>query len=669
VTDGNKVTGYIDKQTKYIGHIAVSSTNLPEASSCQCLPYQWVGNAKWTSTLSPRLLFEGGWGLYNVEWDYTNQPDVPITTFRVNDQTTGRTFAAPASQQRNISSLHSYTAKLSWVTGTHTLSGGLNGNLGSYQVITTRGNGDISLVRYGNIGIGSPGADETGYGPNQVTLNLPTDNYNKIDGDNGFWVTDRMTYKRATITAGLRFDWFLGSVGDSAILPNTWAPSATYQGFGDSPNWTDLSPRLGFAYDLFGNGKTALKVGASKYLNAETVNTAGSVNPINTLTSSQSLTWTDNNGDHTIFNPDGTVQDRDMPNGNPSQNELAPIPPSSTFGQLVPSTTITEPRVRDGFGVRGHSWEFSGGVQHELLPRVSVSFNYYYRPTNLNDVSTDNINIGPSNYIGPYCATVPTDPRLPNGGGWQLCDIWQLAPAAFSIPTQNVQTFTSTHMENANSSLRRETYNHGYDLTVNARTNFGTLVQGGINADRSINDTCYQAVIASPQTTQINPITGESFCRSVTPFRPDVKLIAAHTLPWWGLQLSGTYQNVQGPARLATWTLNQAGANQNGWAITTAPGSTPAQIAAATTSFSLLTTGQQYEDRLNQIDLRVSKHLNMGGAKRLQVNVDVYNALNSSWVYTQNNTLGTNYAVSSTWLRPAQILQARMFKIGGQFDF
>ena len=62
-----------------------------------------------------------------------NQADVPMTAFRITDQTTGRTFGAPGSQQRNISSLHSYTAKLSWVTGTHTLSGGLNGSLGSYR--------------------------------------------------------------------------------------------------------------------------------------------------------------------------------------------------------------------------------------------------------------------------------------------------------------------------------------------------------------------------------------------------------------------------------------------------------------------------------------------------------------------------------------------------------
>ena len=59
----------------------------------------------------------------------------------------------------------------------------------------------------------------------------------------------------------------------------------------------------------------------------------------------------------------------------------------------------------------------------------------------------------------------------------------------------------------------------------------------------------------------------------------------------------------------------------------------------------------------------------MSGGKRLLVNVDVYNMFNSAWVYTQNGTLGSNYIINSTWLRPAQVLQARMFKLGGQFDF
>ena len=109
MTDSNKVTGYIDKQTKYIGHIAVSSTNAPEAASCQCLPYQWVGNVKWTSTLSPRLLLESGWGVYNVEWDYENQDDVPLTAFRINDQITGRNHRrarVAAAKHLQLAQLH-----------------------------------------------------------------------------------------------------------------------------------------------------------------------------------------------------------------------------------------------------------------------------------------------------------------------------------------------------------------------------------------------------------------------------------------------------------------------------------------------------------------------------------------------------------------------------------
>ena len=57
------------------------------------------------------------------------------------------------------------------------------------------------------------------------------------------------------------------------------------------------------------------------------------------------------------------------------------------------------------------------------------------------------------------------------------------------------------------------------------------------------------------------------------------------------------------------------------------------------------------------------------GSRRLLLNVDLYNAFNSAWVYGQNGTLGTDYTIAGTWLRPSTVLQARMFKLGAQFDF
>jgi outer membrane receptor protein involved in Fe transport len=71
---------------------------------------------------------------------------------------------------------------------------------------------------------------------------------------------------------------------------------------------------------------------------------------------------------------------------------------------------------------------------------------------------------------------------------------------------------------------------------------------------------------------------------------------------------------------------------------------------------------------MDQLDLRLAKRMSFG-RRRLTLMADVYNAFNSDWVFSQNGTLGTNYTVSSTWLRPTNVLTARMFKMGFQFDF
>jgi hypothetical protein len=55
------------------------------------------------------------------------------------------------------------------------------------------------------------------------------------------------------------------------------------------------------------------------------------------------------------------------------------------------------------------------------------------------------------------------------------------------------------------------------------------------------------------------------------------------------------------------------------------------------------------------------------GRHRVRFDVDLFNAFNSNWPYTVNTTFST--AATSAWLRPTNVLQSRMFKIGAQFDF
>ena len=50
------------------------------------------------------------------------------------------------------------------------------------------------------------------------------------------------------------------------------------------------------------------------------------------------------------------------------------------------------------------------------------------------------------------------------------------------------------------------------------------------------------------------------------------------------------------------------------------------------------------------------------GTSRLQANFDLYNLFNSNAVLTENFAY-------DVWRMPTQVLQARFFKLSGQFDF
>ena len=75
----------------------------------------------------------------------------------------------------------------------------------------------------------------------------------------------------------------------------------------------------------------------------------------------------------------------------------------------------------------------------------------------------------------------------------------------------------------------------------------------------------------------------------------------------------------------------------------------------------MIEPGTLYGDRLNQLDLRLSKLLPFG-AYRTRVNADLYNALNGAPVIQENS----NFAV---WRTPLVVQQARVAKLSVQVDF
>jgi hypothetical protein len=132
-------------------------------------------------------------------------------------------------------------------------------------------------------------------------------------------------------------------------------------------------------------------------------------------------------------------------------------------------------------------------------------------------------------------------------------------------------------------------------------------------------------------------------------------VLGVYPLPWSGVQLAATFQSLPGPQITAGRTYTNA-------EIKPSLGRNLATGANGTATVQLIAPGTMYDERLYQVDFRASKIFRLG-TRRVQANVDLYNAMNASSILSINTTYGSN------WLRPTGILQGRLLKFGAQFDF
>src|SRR5262249_7518609 len=128
--------------------------------------------------------------------------------------------------------------------------------------------------------------------------------------DFGAFAQDAWTMKRLTLNYGVRLEHFNASVPAESSPASTWIGARDFAAIKDVPNWTDWAVRLAASYDLTGDGKTALKGNAGKYVAAQSAGLAQTFNSMSGVT--QTVPWNDLNGDHTILNADGTIQTNEV---------------------------------------------------------------------------------------------------------------------------------------------------------------------------------------------------------------------------------------------------------------------------------------------------------------------------------------------------------------------
>src|SRR5262245_7339659 len=296
---------------------------------------------------------------------------------------------------------------------------------------------------------------------------------------------------------------------------------------------------------------------------------------------------------------------------------------------LHPTSHVQLVRLHDdevlrGVGVRDYLWDFGAEVQQQLSSRMSVTAGYYRNwygnylaGFQGNAVPViDNLDVTPADF-SPYCITAPVDPRLPGGGGYQVCGLYDVAPAKFGRVT-NLVTPASRY-----GKLTR--VNDFVNVSVSTRIGIGIQLGGGVDTGRTVSDRCF--VVDSPQELL--------YCRIETTWasQTQVKLFGSYPLPG-DFIVSGTFQNLAGPNIMADYNAPNA-------LIAPSLGRNLAACAAAVTcnataTVPLVAPQTVFEGRRTQLDLRLSKVFRVSSQARLQANIDVYNELNGSSVYSVN---------------------------------
>jgi hypothetical protein len=586
------------------------------------------------------------------------------------------------------------------------------------------------------------------------------------------YLQDQWTYNRFTLNGALRYDHAQSRYGATCVGPDLFVPTAPVlaadnvtvlvpaQPSGqwcstaqDGVKYDDITPRGGVAWDVFGTGKTSVKVNVGKYL--QSAGFGGLYTGFNDAKRSvNQLTraWQDLNGNR-IFECDmsqwqqyytndanrnagdfcggmtaqggGPSTDFQRFGRAPTASQLAVstascgLPNSTEVQKAYCSADGVDQNLMSGWGKRRYEWQFGLGVQHEVLPRMSLEVTYNRRKYgNLTDTDTVaqgcdytkpptiKVNgvdqpewVDPGNPLNPildastctnawanytdptgirdfYSVTAPSDPRLPGGGGYVIKGLTNQARQG-SLPSGA-----------GGVAVIRDDLGYswaGIDTNVVMRARGGLRLSGGTSTGRSNRNTCATNIDAPNVKGRVGNELGGG-CRIQGKFLTNVRGNASYTIPWIDVLASAVIQYRPGPNRTANWTYYFGQAN---WEADSAAraglpfnggGFTP---VLNTQTVDLLDFNELYGEGMRLVDMTFRKNLRFAG-KRLSLGLDIYNIFNSDaalgYVNTYNAYLQGDGTLSGDdpntggiefqdWGRVNSITNPRFARYSLTFDF
>jgi len=665
-----------------------TTTQSPEATGSAARGYfEWpfhLTQGQWTMPLTNQLLLDASTTLfrYNPAFGFP-PPDgitnlIPVTeqssALRCNPDGTGVSAASVGCTAANAATLrwapaanyayraleqwgyaegatNAYNAGASYVTGAHSVRVGYQGYW-LRQLDETIAQENQLAYRF-NQGV-----------PNRVTYRLPTRSNNTITQLHGIFAQDQYTRGRMTLSGALRWDRassYAPVEGNGVSRTSFLNPTTiSIQKTPGVDAYNDISPRAGIGYDVFGNGKTAVKLRWGKYLGfASNDPPFTSTNPGATLVATVNRDWTDNDGDK-VVDCDLLSNAAQGPATGQVDTCAAVIGNDANFGK-VGAATIVDPDLLKGWGVRTHDYQTEVTLQQEVLPRLSAEVSYIHR-TFHGFFVTDTLGRNYATDWTSFTINAPSDPRLPDGGNY---------PITFFLPNTSAatQNFLTLESKFGTDGKERDSFYDGINLNLNARMRNGLFVSIGSQTGRRIDDRCHVVTnYNNPQPLDLSrngPNARD--CRDVDPWETTIRGLGSYTIPKLDVVVSATVRSQPRIQLNANWQVPNA-------TIRTLLGGTlpPGLNATGNTMIDLTDSDHLIfaDTRRTQVDMRFAKVVRFGRT-RTDVGVDLWNLFNTNYATTYQGTYTTvaGQPLGGTWSNPTAIYAPRFVRLNFTVNF
>jgi hypothetical protein len=338
----HKLAVHYDRSAKWRGHRPNNwigaNINEPLSSVEQTTQLNYIGEVKWSSPLSNRLLAEFAVFTMPVNYSLKFQEAADPNAIATFDQVRSVFMGVSPRQDINGARMFTYAGFVSYVTGAHNVKAGMQVRTGwSEENFETRGD----IVQIVSNGV-----------PQSVRLVNTPSGHNESGTNLGIYLQDSWRLGRVTINPGVRFERFQMSIPEQSAGAGRWVPAREFAAQNDIVDWKSVSPRLGFAWDLTGDGRTAIKGGVSRYDRLAGVNLVQPLNQRNIAF--QTCPWSDVNSDLRA-----------------QESEIAF---ARCTGSLQPSLGGVDSDLK-----RPYQWEFNVMVQRQIGNRTAVMAGYYGR--------------------------------------------------------------------------------------------------------------------------------------------------------------------------------------------------------------------------------------------------------------------------------------------------